>query len=409
MQLRTTIEFEIVAVIAATLLILFLRRPDQFLHPYIWVEDGYYNLKTYAQDGAYVLIEPLSGYHLFASKLLSYVAFSISVPWTPEIEIALITAFTCIVTLAISLSPTHLPLPFFCAIGALLVPTAPEVFAVAPYAGWWAGLLLCLVPLWRSPEKKLWRWLYVVLGGMSSPLIVPITGIQFVRTAIDRNRVELITTGLCALVAVVQVLTIWHTSGLSGISQRKPFEVLGDAIEFAGAFFVGDQPWTGHSYYLPIGSAAILAVGVIVWMIRRDLDHYFYLLLAMTVAACAASTVRFRLEEIHPYLAGPRYFFYPFVLLTWIGVWVASKSATWIRCVLAASYLTALALAWSGMYWRHDPIDWRGHLDLCSKLQSLELPILWAPHALIYWREFSGKECKAFIDESVFPIPQTGR
>jgi hypothetical protein len=31
--------------------VLFARRPDQFLHPYIWVEDGDPILKAYAERG----------------------------------------------------------------------------------------------------------------------------------------------------------------------------------------------------------------------------------------------------------------------------------------------------------------------------------------------------------------------
>src|SRR5882757_6486402 len=98
---------ELLALTVFTILVLFLRRPDQFLHPYIWVEDGWFNLRTFANHGAYVLIEPISGYEIFATKLLSYIAFSISILWAPEIETVLMVLMTCAVIIAIARSPTH--------------------------------------------------------------------------------------------------------------------------------------------------------------------------------------------------------------------------------------------------------------------------------------------------------------
>jgi hypothetical protein len=398
---RGTLESRIslsLILVAITVLALFFRRPDQFLHPYIWVEDGFYNLKTFAQHGAYVLIEPLAGYHLFAVKLLSYLAFSISVPWAPEIELVLIGTFTCAVILAIFLSPTHLPQPFLCAIAPLLVPMAPEVFAVAPYAGWWAGLLLFLVPLWRSREATPWRWFTILLGGLSSPIIVPIAGIQSARAIIDRSRIEIATAALCVLVAAVQFITFWSIAGIPMLATR-PRDLLKDSIGLVGSFFVGSQP--DHNYYLAAGAVAASFFGASVWAIRRGLDRYFLLFMMMAGAACFASLSRAPLSLIHPYLSGPRYFFYPFVLFIWAGIWIATQMRPWARYALAGSYMFVLAFAWSGMNWRHIPLDWRGYLALCAQSNGLELPIQWGHpikgHTEVEWRAFSGEECRTFI------------
>ena len=391
----------IVVLILFTIAGLFARRPDQFMHPYIWVEDGYYNLKTFAEKGIYVLIEPIAGYELFASKLLSYIAFRISVPYSPEIEIVLITAMTCGIMLAIALSPTHLPHPFLCAAGALLVPQAPEVFAVSAYASWWAGLLLFLVPLWRWECQRL-RWFYILFGGMSSPTIFPILVIQTLRALLDRNRLEWLSAALCAIVAGVQGFLLWKMSGTAGSPLIETATVLPDTIRYVGSFFVGNQ--VGQDYYFQSGIIAILVLSALGWLARDRLDRYFGMLVAMFFAACIASLMRQRISWVHPFTAGPRYFFYPFVLSIWIGIWIAAKSSMAGRILLATTYVLTIMFAAPKMTWRHDPLDWRAQLVACADTDAYDLPILWwnGDARDVHWRKFLGEECQAFLSQSLF-------
>jgi hypothetical protein len=134
---------------AVTIVALSLRRPDQFRHPYFWVEDGAI-LGAYSERGFASILEPLNGYHVLATRTLDAVAFKLSILHAPEIAVLLVTAFTAAVVVAVAFSPTHLPWPRSCAIALLIVPTDPEVFAVAEYAFWWAGILLFLALLWDN-------------------------------------------------------------------------------------------------------------------------------------------------------------------------------------------------------------------------------------------------------------------
>ena len=77
-KLGHSVPLKAAALLLFTILVLFLRRPGQFSNPYLWVEDGTVTLRSFADRGAYILVEPLSGYHVFASKLLSFVAFRLS-------------------------------------------------------------------------------------------------------------------------------------------------------------------------------------------------------------------------------------------------------------------------------------------------------------------------------------------
>src|SRR5215470_13572876 len=78
-----------ITLLAVWLVILFLRRPDQFFHPYIWVEDGSLTLPGYLHRGWLELFQPLNGFLVFASKLINIVAFRLS----PLDATALLAAF----------------------------------------------------------------------------------------------------------------------------------------------------------------------------------------------------------------------------------------------------------------------------------------------------------------------------
>ena len=394
-------QTNLIALAAATVIVLFLRRPDQFLHPYIWIEDGYVTLKSFAEHGVGILTEPVNGQYLFASKLLSYIAFRTSVPWTPEIQVVLAALLTCAVVLAVALSPTHLPWPFLCALGTLLVPLGPEVFAVSAYGSWWAGLLLLLVPLWRSKQQGL-RWFCLLLGGLSSPIIVPIACIQALRAVCDRDRVEWMTTAICALIAIVQIATLWNSPILASLQAPTVVGVAADVVRFVGSFFVGRK-----GGYFVTGAIALVALASVAVMVRDRLDRYFVLTLAMFVGACMASTARLQISMIHQFLGGPRYFFYPFVLITWVGIWLAAKSSRRICFAMLVVYLVAIAIAAPGMSWRHNAIDWRAHLAICASSDGLSIPVLWwnGSPSEIHWVHFLGQQCKAFIDQSLFAMP----
>jgi len=208
------VEWRLVALCAATVVILILRRPDQFLHPYIWAEDGEI-LQGYAHRGLASIIEPIAGYYILTSKLISLTALQISVVWYPEIALALTTAFTCAIVVAIALSPTHLRCPSLCALAALAVPTDPENFAVALYSFWWAGFLLVLALLWDTERGFGWlRFTYIVLGGMSSFLAVPFAALFALRALWERRREEYVATAVVAGVALVQGATILSQANL---------------------------------------------------------------------------------------------------------------------------------------------------------------------------------------------------
>jgi hypothetical protein len=397
---RSTLE--LLALTIFTILVLFLRRPDQFLHPYIWIEDGWFNLRTFANHGAYVLVEPVSGYEIFATKLISYIAFSISILWAPEIETVLMVLMTCAVIIAIARSPTHLPTPFLCAIAVLLIPSDAEVFAVSAYANWWAGLLLLLPPIWRQ-ESQYVKNFFIVFGGLSTPLIFPATLALLVRCAIDRTRSDVVSALVAVAISASQLLVL---RSMGGIEQRTlDVETVRLAIDkFGGFFFVGAFTFDNTSY-AGLGFFIFLVLTIVAWMSRAKFDRYFGLLVFMYAIICATVAARGPMVHLHPFVGGPRYFFYPFVLMMWISIWIAMASGIVVRAAMCAALAFALIAAGSQLSRRHDVFDWRANLKACALSDHYTLPIQFnrtREDALRASPVMTGEECRKLLARSFF-------
>ncbi len=386
------------AILAAiTVLVLFLRRPDQFLHPYIWVEEGKYVLREYLNGGLWVLTKPLAGYSQLASKIIAYLSFKLSILRAPEIALFLTVAFSAGVVIAVALSPTHLRWPFLCAIAVLLVPTDAEVFAVSAYAFWWAGVLLFLAVLWDPDRGREWlRWVFIVLGGLSSPILGAATMLIALRAVIERRRSEFLALGVAILAAVAQVFAMR--------AQRARFSATNfgfDTVQlifgkYIGGFFYSDA---GILLGLLVLALAVAAA----WSARARLDRYFYLLVLMFFVVAFVISLRLRTFGIDKFDTAPRYFFYPFILFSWILIWIAAVSTRAVRIGIAAAFAIALLVAGTGLSRRHDAVDWRAQLLACSKSDEYEMPFHYIGKAKKMWNvPFKGEECRRLLDKSLF-------
>jgi hypothetical protein len=384
--------------ILATVLILFARRPDQFLHPTLWVEDTVI-LREYVNHGWWSLLEPLNGYYVLISKIIAFIAFKTSFYWAPQIELFLIVAFTCAVIVSVALSPTHLQWPLLCALAVLIVPTDPEVFVVSVYAFWWAGILLLLALFWRSDARLQWlRWLYIVIGGLSSPIIVVVAGLLAVRAVFERKPSEYFAAGLGVPVSLIQFVTIHGSVPLNTMKfGLGPFALT--IQRFFGLFFI---PKIG-SLSSCVGFAVLFSLVFIAWSCRARLNGYFFLLVLADTGICALTLLRIPVDVIHPFFAGPRYFFYPFILLNWIMIWLASVSNSKTRFGFALALLIALIMCAPHFARWHEPIDWQTAVSACDRSTQYELPAHFDGQSSTMWHaSMTGQECQKLLRESLF-------
>jgi hypothetical protein len=137
--------------------------------------------------------------------------------------------------------------------------------------------------------------------------------------------------------------------------------------------------------------------------VRRTLDRYFALTVILWLTVCTMSVVRVPVEILHPFLAGPRYFFYPFILLTWLGIYLAAASVWPVRALFAAGYVFTLAMAMPSMSRRDDAIDWRKHITACMLSAEYDVPIHYdGQAATLGYVHLSGAQCTLMVVKSWF-------
>jgi len=394
----------IIILAAASLAILIYRRPSQFLHPYIWVEEGTITLPHYLHDGWLSLLSPVAGYIVLPAKIIFMLAATISFPHLPMLTYWLTIAFTISVAMSVALCPTYLKWPSVCAIAILLIPTDAEVFAVSEYAFWWGTLLAVVSVLWKSDGGKVaLRSLLTLVGGLSSPLIIPLAPIFLFRALRFRTRNETLTFIVALTAAIAQAASILHTGNLAHSDKVNL-----DPIILVGKFFGYFVFWSQNSQAAmwqsaTIGVALIVALIAITYRHRAKLDVGIPLLAVCLAIAITSTVTRISPDMINPILAGPRYFFFPYIFLAWLLIQAAAVGGIVSRSIIAAIMILTMHQTWVYGQRTHDTIDWRAEIHSCTLASTYELPIHYDGVRSHAWKvELSGADCRKLISRSMF-------
>ncbi len=377
---------------ALFLLLLASRRGSALTSPQVWDEDGTQFMQAFLDRGPGSLFHPLNGYLILAPKLVTLASMTISFSQYPLVSTLVAWVLTALVALAIVKSPTKLHGKALCAIAVFVVPSDPEVFGIPLYLLWWSALPLFLVTLWDEKDSKLLaRSVFLVLGGLSSPVIVSLLPLLYWRAVRYRRvRTEVWVAVIATLTAAVQLTFI-----LTGPGANVPpiGSVLANTIPtFFGRLLIGN--WTDSAAWLWVASAAVIAViGLRLRSARGGMA--FWILLYLLAAVIGLSVSRMDPAMIHQRLAGPRYFFFPFVLLLWILVQCYFASAAWLsRAVigaLAAIVVVNAVPAWSRS---HDDLHWSRHVRSCEQFPQYWIPVQNDGHQSSAWSMLiSGSKC----------------
>jgi hypothetical protein len=383
--------------IMLTLLILWLRRPVEFSAPYIWAESGSVSLRDFAAHGWLAIFTPVNGYYVTIEKLIALPSFTLSIGWAPELILAATVLFTAAVVAAIALAPTHLRWKPLCAVSCLLVPTNPEVFGIAINTIWWAGLLLVLALVWNAAHNSLWPRLgLVMLGGLSSSIIVPLSALFVLRAVLERQRTEWIIAAVAVAVAALQLVPILNYTSVDDAT------VLSWAVwKLPGYAAFPRAPSDNVAIWL--GLAASLVFGALVLSLRNKLDRYFWLLLMAAVLIVAITLIRIPVTIIHPAGAAPRYFFYPFILGSWLLIWIAAVSGPILRTAALAALAVSIVQGFAHFARYTEPLDWRAQIAACTNSREYFLPIHFDGSTKHLWYlPLTGERCRELIDRSLF-------
>lgn len=376
--------------------LLYLRRSEQLLHPQVWDEDGSQIIPGLLTHGLRSLFYPVNGYLILTPKVISAISLAISGVYYPLISTILTWIFIISVCIAISVSPTWLKGGVLLGIATLLIPTDPEAFGIPLYSFWWTTLLLFLVVLWDQHSRDIkWRSAFLIVGGLSSPMIFLITPFLATRAAVWRNnRRELVVFCVAIVCCCIQAVAMEHSGSqltTSLIDRRSIHEIL---PKFIGGYLCGNFR---HATSSLVWFAAGIFLAFLLLAIPLLSKRPMYLLLAgLWAGSVYLIARRVDLTLLHQHLAGPRYFFVPFILLSWFLVSILADQRRLDLRLFSAGLLFASVLNMLPVRTRPQrDFHWAEQLATCgNNSQSSTIAISWDGQKP-WFVPLSQSECKA--------------
>jgi hypothetical protein len=381
----------IVGAVAFCLIVWFLRRPDQLLHPYVWVEE-YQILNRYQAQGLiHAAFAPVQGYFVWPTSFTVTFAAAASFLHLPLVDYWASTTWF-IATICLILIPTS-PIRLRWRIGLVLllvlVPTNPEVFGIAEYAFWWTTLWPLISIMW---SRDLWwlRIVVLVVGGMSSlagaAMVVPYAFL-FWRT---RERRYLIGTALLAVMLSAQAIS-YFTSARSARTPLHPRSVaLQELRNFSDYAFTWLKP-TDSDFLAFAGACILLAVlAAVAYAVVQERTPYANLLIALVLGLLVFGVLSSIPAPLlaDPLVAGPRYYFLPYIVLGWVLLLMAfTLELHWARAAAIVVILMSL-LTLSQNFSRHDDlVNWSSQLQRCEKAtRSFSVPVQFDGRRADLWK-----------------------
>jgi hypothetical protein len=349
----------IVASIGFGLVVWILRRPDQFLHPYVWVEE-YKALNTYQTEGLlHVISMPIGGYFLWPTSFSVGVAAAVSFDHIPRIDYFFSTAWF-VATFCLLIVPTStLRLQWRIAMAALMVlaPMNPEVFGVAVYTFWWVTLWPLITLIWSDDH-----WWMSSIGG--SALVLPYA-VLFVVTRQRRYAVGSAILGVTSVLQATRYLT-------SARSQQIPLDPGNIALQELHNFSYYAFGWLNpidHEFLGLAGGCILLAIiGAAAYAVRQRTPYsneMVGLVIGLLVIS-VLSSVPAPLISL-PDSAGPRYYFLPFVVTAWVLLLIAlTTEFRWARTASTVLIVMSL-LSLPQNFSRHEEfVSWSTQLARCQ-------------------------------------------
>jgi len=396
------------AISICTIIIVVARRPDQWTAPTLWVEDTKI-LAAFAQNGWISVFYPVNGYVILPSKFILCTSALLSFRWLPEISYWMTLIFTIAVLLCIAFSPTTLKYRKACALMTLALPINPEVYGTSEYSFWWGSLLAILPLFWDGQNRRhaAMRILFLLIGGFSSPLIVALAPVYFAHAILTRQRSSWVDFAIATFIAATQ-LTLVHFANQATPSNLFSFEIFTFIRKFFGYFIY--NPIQGGNYEIvatALGILLLAASAYIFFVCRKKLSEQqrrtVLILSAITVLTAFLSATRVPLPAIHPSSAGPRYFFLPFTLLSWLFIQMFALNSRAAQMVAVVALVLSMRTAIDIGQRRHDELDWRGSVEKCLSSDKYNLPVHYDGVAGRAWSAaLQGDQCRRLVQDSWF-------
>ena len=387
-------------------LLLFARRHQQLLAPEVWDEDGTQILPQLINNGPLALFWSANGYLVLVPRMISFLALSISFVQYPLVSTLIAWAFTITVLVAISVAPIALRGGPLLGLVVLLIPSDPEVFGLPLYTLWWAALLVVTAAFWNFGTGRAgWRLAFVVFGGLSSPIIVLVLPLFLYRAVVRRNdRSEWIIAATSAACAFVQVRSLMTSQLPPGGNDFSASSLLLALPTFLGNYIAGVLRGDGTVVTVVTWLAAVATLALVIATIvqgrgRRSVMIGLVYLLCGSIFLVAA---RVTLSALNPETAGPRYFFFPFVIEGWLLLQICfTATSVALRSIATLFLMCAAAGALPTLSRSQDRLFWQANVEKCAAVadtESYNLPVEFDGSTVrAYALSLTGGQCRNLI------------
>ncbi|TVR09648.1 MAG: hypothetical protein EA395_09805 [Phormidium sp. GEM2.Bin31] len=414
-------KFQLIRIINLSLftVLYILRRPADALYPSVWSEDGVINIPQAIEHGWSSLLIPVSGYLLIPSKAVTLLSLSISGLFYPEIAYVLTLTSTLLVMVILTSSLIELPKKEYLPIIIVLLPYDPEVFSTPLYLFWWTSLLL-IVPLFYSVKANPKNFPFLNIGStiiacLSSPLSILLMPAMIIKTYMTRSQLNYVILGLWSALSAVQMYF-----SLNQVGGQRDFSSLYMALpKVIGPYIIYNRFFLNPNFVSSILSLVFLLVGCLALYLTLISKKQEFLNTSVAFLAVLSTVLASWLRsnmEIDPFLAGSRYFFFPYIFISIFLITIysippqsiptAPKGVLKIICTLIL--LVSCSTTWiqdpSRFYRIHHPLSWRTELYNCLlSPDSYSFKIHTSGYPVHLWsRDYSRDECLKITQSGIF-------
>ena len=344
----------ILLVLSLTAIILFIRKTDALVNPQFWAEDGRLFFMEQYYNGASALFQDYAGYLHLIPRLIALIADSFF-PYslTPAVYSYSSFLITIIVVLSIFSPRFQINDKPLVALTITLIPHyTNEVFVNLANLQWILSIMLILVLLKENPAPKygnviaqyLGDLTIIILCGLTGPfiiLLIPFFGWRCFKERKLYNSLIFINVVIISLVQLSSIASLPSHSQPIDFNLEAYSKIIGYRI--IGNLFLEPKIPYGISHY----ALSFLYISIVVLAIHHAYykkDRFTALAIGVSMVFFLATLYLFKSKPevlIDPGI-GQRYFYVPFVMLTWTIIALLKKQTKWRNILLTLILISSL-------------------------------------------------------------------
>lgn len=377
-----------------TVIVIFYRRPDSFLNPQFWGEEGTIFFSEAYHYGFKSLFNTCAGYfHLFP-RLIACISISIHLP-LEIIPIVFCYSWLAILFIIIYFIWKRLPLndiqKFFISISLVLIPLQSEVIMNLTNIQW----IMSLFPLIIFSSNNLDRnkkWFYLdffvlILAGLTGPnftvllpLFLVLLVLQKDNFKVDKKRLLLYIVAI--FFGLVGVFSLIHHGSVNRVD--------GEFILFNSGFvqylfvqyaflFIGKFAFKLAFILMLVG--VITVAGFMIYVFKKSLrfkeNNFIFITLIAGLLFIVTTLIAYRNEPsmLSPYYRGVRNFYIPAITFVWLLIVSISKFKFGTIALVFLNFLFLIELILFVGRFRFDDFELKKYSNKIEISDTLSIPV----------------------------------